>query len=394
MTPTAAANGRREDTLTLPLRGSVAAACEACAERVAAELRALPGVRQTAVEENSGALRVDFDPAAVSPDRLSERARAAADALAARYDHRSYRIGGMDCANCALSIEKSVQSLPGVTTARVNFPAARLKVEQERAEDGGDATDAVIRDRVRALGFSLTGGATTATTATTATAATAPDHAPDTAARPSWRDGLPLYLSGAFLALGLVLEYALAGRVPEAAANAAFALSIVLGGHRFGLAGLRALLTGTLGTNLLMALAAAGAVYLGEWGEAAMVVFLYALGEHLERGAMERARRSLKELIDAAPATAERLLADGSTEIVAAESLEVGERVLVKPGAKLPADGVITAGASGDEPVLPPHHPGGDHRRAAPARQGDWRYRLRRLRQRHGSTDRRGHRPW
>ena len=318
------------ETLSLPLRGSVAAACEACADRLVEDVRTLPGVQAAAFDPTSSALRIDFDARATGPDDLSTQAGAAADTLAQRYSHRSFRIGGMDCANCALSVEKSVRSLPGVTTAKVQFTASRLKVEHA-AETPDVPSDQLIRERVEALGFSLAGED-----------AAPPDEEESRA--DATRRAIPLYASGALLALGLAAEHLF--HAPEAVTGTLFGVSLLFGGYRFALAGLRALRTGTVGTNLLMALAAVGALFLNAWGEAAMVVFLYALGEHLERGAMERTRRSLRGLIDAAPATADRLRPDGSSEPVAASALLVGDRVLVRPGAKLPADGRIVRGAS------------------------------------------------
>ncbi|RLC98659.1 MAG: cadmium-translocating P-type ATPase [Chloroflexi bacterium] len=103
----------------------------------------------------------------------------------------------------------------------------------------------------------------------------------------------------------------------------------------------------SLGINALMVVAVTGAMAIGEWAEAAIVVVLFALGEALEGYATERARGALESLLDLAPPVALRLRADGSTEEVPVEQLSVGDRVLVRPGDRVSVDGVVRAGQSG-----------------------------------------------
>jgi Cd2+/Zn2+-exporting ATPase len=341
------------ETLSLPLRGSVAAACAACADRLTAAVRLLPGVASAALDERAGRLSVEIDPAHVSPDAVGEQVKRIAGELADEWEHRIYRVGGMDCASCAASIETALNRLPGVS-ATVNFPAARLRVEHAR----GGSVSAEIEGRVRTLGFTVEPDARGGAAVRDLPTATAPagetccgghdhehghEHAAPTAKPRVSPDVLRVTASGLLLAAGLVLEHGLGW---ERASAFVFAASMLAGGYRFALAGLRALRLRTVGTNLLMAVAAVGAGFIGQWAEAAAVVFLYALGETLEGAAMERTRRSLRTLIEAAPADATVVEDGGATRTVAAADLAPGDTILVRPGSRVAADGVIVSGAS------------------------------------------------
>jgi Cd2+/Zn2+-exporting ATPase len=95
-----------------------------------------------------------------------------------------------------------------------------------------------------------------------------------------------------------------------------------------------------------MALAAVGALAIGHWEEAAMVISLYAVGVALEGAATDRTRRSLRALVDARPAEALVQRPNLRQETVPADQLTVGDLLIVKPGAQIAADGVIVSGAS------------------------------------------------
>ena len=97
--------------------------------------------------------------------------------------------------------------------------------------------------------------------------------------------------------------------------------------------------------NVLMALAAVGAVGIGAYAEGAWVLVLFAVGTGLEAMALERSRRSVRALTDLAPAQA-RLLAGGQERVVAVDAVLPGDQVLVRPGERLPLDGVVADGSS------------------------------------------------
>jgi Cd2+/Zn2+-exporting ATPase len=97
--------------------------------------------------------------------------------------------------------------------------------------------------------------------------------------------------------------------------------------------------------NVLMTIAAAGAVVVGEWAEGALVVCLFSVGELLESLALERTRNAVRALMDLSPSVAE-LKRDGDTEMVAADRVIPGQVVVVRPGARIPVDGVVLVGGA------------------------------------------------
>ena len=122
--------------------------------------------------------------------------------------------------------------------------------------------------------------------------------------------------------------------------------SCAVGGSNFFGAGIRAIRTLRLDMNFLMSVAIIAAVLIGESFEAATLASLFSLAELLERFAVDRGRRSIARLLELAPEVAERLLMDGTTESVPVAVLRVGDRVRVRPGDKIPADGRVVGGAS------------------------------------------------
>lgn len=99
----------------------------------------------------------------------------------------------------------------------------------------------------------------------------------------------------------------------------------------------------TVGIEFLVTIAAVGAIVVGEHWEAAAVTFLFLLGEHLETLALRRTRRALSELVDLTPATA-HVLRDGGEVVVPAAEVKTGDTVLVRPGGRIPVDGVVLDG--------------------------------------------------
>ncbi|MDE2400674.1 MAG: heavy metal translocating P-type ATPase [Burkholderiales bacterium] len=122
--------------------------------------------------------------------------------------------------------------------------------------------------------------------------------------------------------------------------------AIWLAGLDVYLKGFAALRQGHLNINALMAVAVTGAFAIGQWPEAAMVMALYALAELIETRSVDRARNAIQGLMALAPQEAEVQQADGSWAVRTASSVTLGKLVRVRPGQRVPMDGVITAGQS------------------------------------------------
>ncbi|MBM7815716.1 cation-transporting ATPase G [Brevibacterium paucivorans] len=162
--------------------------------------------------------------------------------------------------------------------------------------------------------------------------------------RPWWKDPellLPIF-SGVALGIGLALNWA----GLETPATILFWVGLLLGAYTFAPGAIRNLVTKRkLGIGLLMTISAVGAVILGFVGEAAALAFLYSIAEALEDKAMDRAQGGLRALLKLVPQTA-TVLRDGTAVEVAAKDLVVGELMLVRPGERIPTDGIIRSGRS------------------------------------------------
>ncbi|MGA0594290.1 heavy metal translocating P-type ATPase [Enterovirga sp. CN4-39] len=264
--------------------------------------------------------------------------------------HRSrFRVAGMDCASCASKVESAVRRLSGVADVSVSATAGTLTVTH-----GGFVADAEIAGAVKAAGYRVTGreGSTAASghhdhqhgVEDEAGAAGLHGHDHDDFAGPWWRS--PKVHLTASCGLALVIAY-LVGRAYPAADRWAFLAALAIGLVPVARRAFVALRLGiSFSIEMLMTIAAVGAVIIGATEEAAAVVFLFLVGELLEGVAAGRARASIQGLTKLVPKTAlvER---EGRTAEVPAERLSVGETVLVRPGDRIPADGTVVEGESG-----------------------------------------------
>lgn len=236
---------------------------------------------------------------------------------------RRFRVEGMDCAACATTVEKSVAALPGIATARVSFGAGTLTV------DGDTPNDRIL----------------TAVTRAGYRARPADRGAAAEPGGPFWRRDVRALSTTASVALLLIAVAASLADAPRVVAEPLYLLSMAVGGWPIALAASGALRRRSLDMNVLMALAALGAVGIGEYAEGAWVLVLFAVGTGLEALALERSRASVQSLMELAPAQA-RVIRDGQEELVDVVAVSPGTEVVVRPGERLPLDGTVVAGAS------------------------------------------------
>jgi Zn2+/Cd2+-exporting ATPase len=238
------------------------------------------------------------------------------------------RVEGMDCAACALKVENAMRRLPGVTDIRVSYASGTLALQLDE-----DRTSArTIEEKVRALGYTPLAGAT-------------PGAQAPRPWQPWWRE------TKAQLVLGtgalFVLAFALALILPEWE-RWLYSAAALFGVAPFARRAVAGALSGSPFTiETLMTIAALGALSIGEAEEAAVVIFLFAVGELLETVAAGRARAGIEALIDLVPRAARRQRgAPDDIEEVAVADLAVGDVVVVRPGDRIPSDGKVLDGVS------------------------------------------------
>ncbi|PZR89161.1 MAG: heavy metal translocating P-type ATPase [Stutzerimonas stutzeri] len=296
-----------------------------------------------------------------------------ATAAKAETETLSWTIGGMDCAGCAAKIRGAVERLPGVSDVRLSVMSETLTLSLDESRTRRDA----IEKRVASLGYTTKPVAKLASEPEpTATCGGCHDHGPaDTAhghdhghgeAKPgadhghglpghvheATPDGVSWYqtgkgrlvlLTGALLGAAWLAKFT----VSETTAYWAFVIACVIGVVPVARRAFAAAAAGMPFTiEMLMTIAATGALVIGAAEEAALVVFLFAVGEVLEGVAADRARASIRALGDLVPKTA-IVEENGETRQVDAAALRVGQIVLVRPGDRIPADGAISDGISG-----------------------------------------------
>ncbi|WP_345822122.1 heavy metal translocating P-type ATPase [Methylobacterium fujisawaense] len=253
-----------------------------------------------------------------------------------------YRVRGMDCPTCAGKIETAVSRLPGVANVRVNYGSQVLDL----ALDEAATPRAELEGRIERLGYGVAPLPTAADLAMAQASGGAPPA--ETAEEPEpplWRSRKALLgiLIGALFAAGFLVERIAPGLAGEYAYWPGALVGLAYYGRRAAVAAF----AGTpFSIEMLMSVATAGALAIHAAEEAAIVVLLFTVGEMLEVVAAGRARAGIKALAALVPKTARLVKADGTIREVPAASLAIGQVVVVRPGDRVPADGVITDGAS------------------------------------------------
>jgi Cd2+/Zn2+-exporting ATPase len=233
-----------------------------------------------------------------------------------------FKIEGMDCHEEVAILERRLKTLVGLEALDADVLGQRLRIKYDAAKLNTSAiAEAVAQTGMRAwLEHEQPLG-----------------RAPTAATRLTF-----VLLSGLAVGLGMLLEL---WGVHGPMVVTLYAAAIASGGVYSLRRAIHAARSLALDINVLMLVAVCGAMALGEWSEGAGVAFLFALAQLLEARAMERARGAIRALMDLAPADAIRIR-NGVEERVGVDEVAIGDRVLVRPGEKIPLDGRIADGRS------------------------------------------------
>jgi Cd2+/Zn2+-exporting ATPase len=240
----------------------------------------------------------------------------------------TFRIEGMDCREEVAILERRFKNLVGLEDFSADLMGQRLHVKYDAVRlSTSSIVDAVADTGMRAW----------------------LEHEQPLVGTERQSRVRQALVGVAGLALGLALLLDLVGGFsPAITRQATLALLVVSLASGAGVTIRKAwasLRLRSLDINVLMLIAAAGAIAIGQWTEAATVVFLFAVAQALEARTLERARAAIRGLIDLTPADA--LLRDAHGERrVPVDDIRVGAVIVVRPGEKIPLDGTVVAGLS------------------------------------------------
>ncbi len=383
-----------QQSLDIPVVLSSGQDCGRCRDRLREGLGRLAGVQSVTLTQDGANLSVRYDSARISAPRLQEEARRIGARLGRSYAHGVLEVQGLDCADCAAAVEKMLTRRPGVLWAAADVASGTLEVEYDPgklspealagelrrlgyASDGEtehrhsteffipemdcDEEIALIRARLEGmrgvddLSFNLVsqkltvmhrGSPEALAEALREIHMTPRAEKVEEAPPPSFWQRRQRHIltagSGLLTLAGFVLALAGAGRELS---WPLYGAAILAGGWLVARKAWFALRSLSLDINALMSLAVVGALAIGDWLEGATVIALFALANLLESLSMDRARRSIKALMDLSPPTA-RVRREGVERAVPVSEVQVGEVASVRPGERIPLDGIVIEGTS------------------------------------------------
>lgn len=242
--------------------------------------------------------------------------------MSEKMTEKTYRIEGLSCTNCAGKFEKNVKQLPGVTSATVNFGASKISVEGqttiEELEEAGAFENLIIRD----------------------------DQENDEQVRSKEsfiKRNIALIISLGFILVAVISQLSLGE--DHLLTKTLYILAIIIGGFDLFKEGFSDLIKLDFSMESLMTIAIIGAAFIGEWAEGSIVVILFAISEALERFSMDKARQSIRSLMDIAPK--EALIRRNNVEqLVSVDKIDIDDIMIIKPGQKIAMDGLVINGHS------------------------------------------------
>ena len=248
----------------------------------------------------------------------------APDQIAAAGSGTAFRIDNMDCAAEESEIRRALAPVSGVRGLSFQLGARTVTI------DAPELVMPLALIAIREAGFDPQ-----------PVASMSPGVIAEPVSGGLWRLGIALSLA---IAAELLDFFAPETMVFKSLGMALAVAAIALAGISTYKKGIAALRRGRFNINALMSVAVTGAFLIGQWPEAAMVMALYAIAELIEGRALDRARNAIKSLLDLTPETAEVRQVDGDWKEVPAAEVALETVVRVKPGARVPLDGLITAG--------------------------------------------------
>lgn len=316
-----------------------------CVEILTEHLSRLKGIEKAHVisQDDESQLCLHFDPNLISLGEVKRIARTSGASITDRYLHEQIAFKGLNTADSAQSLQKSLTKQDGVIHTSVNYAAGLIFIAYDTEVIQRPAIETIIQNHsARIIEHSQQ-----KTDRHEEHEHAGHDHGSAPEFLPHWlQEKWTLFLvgfAGIFFAIGFVGETFLG--MNETVATMFFVLAYVAGGYDIATHAIPGLFRGEFDTDVLMLAAAGGAAILGEWAEGAFLLFLFALGHAGEHYALDRARSAVNALGELMPKTA-RVRHDDEIVEEPVDELQVGDVVVVRPGDRIPVDGEISSGAT------------------------------------------------
>lgn len=319
--------------------------CPNCSAKIEKEVGALPGVESSVVNLMQQTLTVQSEKSADAtlaeqvetivhshePDvEVSEKTEPAVTKV--------YLLKGLDCPNCSAKIEKEVGELDGVTSSTVNLMNQTLTVQ------AGTSVAASLLDTVTTIVHSHEPDVEVSEKQLEATAPVKKDEKAAVYNDEDKKRTIRLAVGAVVYAIGMALT--VFAKLPTLAELAFLIVAYVILGWDVVWQAVKNITRGQVfDEHFLMSVSTIGAFAIGEYPEAVAVMLFYQVGEFFQSLAVKRSRKSISDLMDIRPdsATVKR---NGVLQVVSPESVAVGEIIVVKPGEKIPLDGIVVDGES------------------------------------------------
>ncbi|ABW18613.1 heavy metal translocating P-type ATPase [Alkaliphilus oremlandii] len=352
------------ETKSLKIQGMTCASCAASVEKATKKLQ---GVKESNVNFATEKLNITFDETKVSVGDIQAAVEKAGYKAISDSANRTLKIEGMTCASCAQSVEKAVKKLDGVNEASVNFATEKLNISY----DSSKVKTIDIKKAVEKAGYKAIEEETTVD---------ADKERKEREMKVLWRKFI---VSAIFTIpmLYITMGHMLGIHLPEiidpmmnptnfGLAQLILVIPSVIAGYKFYTVGFTALIRRSPNMDSLIAIGTAAAFVYGIFAivqisegnieyandlyfeAASVIITLILLGKYLESVTKGKTSEAIKKLMGLAPKTA-IIIRDGKEVEISIEEVEVGDVIVVKPGEKMPVDGVVVEGnTSVDESML------------------------------------------
>ncbi len=319
--------------------------CAHCASKMEEKINALPSVEEATITFATKQLRVlAADPDALLPEMqricssIESEVKIVPKTVNASAKTKVYIIDGLDCAHCAAKVEERINEIPGVENAVLTYATKQLRITAENP-------DALI-DEIRRVSAALEEGVTIVerdpSPKSSANDASS-NSAKEDEEKKERRELISIIIGAVLFVVGEILSHM---GMTTVVTLPVFVVGYLILGAGVLLTAAKNISRGQVfDENFLMAIATLGAFAIGMYPEAMGVMLFYRIGEFFEHKAVERSRGQIMDAVDMRPEVVNLMQGD-DIKVIPAENAKVGDILLIRPGDRIPLDGVILEGES------------------------------------------------